>query len=168
MKSFVPNGTTLIGTDIIFVLDLVFSLFLIMWLKCYTITADKGSITSISTTSAKVVYPDTSKMVIYDPKHNPGIWPILFEIWMFWWLTFFILMLQLMIEKYNLIALAEMVYYSKYDLRIFHVQIDDVPNSSIFEKSCNNDSYIWAWRCNSFPQKWLVRASLMGATKWVA
>ncbi|XP_012568164.1 cleavage stimulation factor subunit 77 isoform X2 [Cicer arietinum] len=33
---------------------------------------DKGSIASISTISSKVVYPDTSKMVVYDPKHNPG------------------------------------------------------------------------------------------------
>ncbi|GAU38061.1 hypothetical protein TSUD_146200 [Trifolium subterraneum] len=34
---------------------------------------DKGPIASISTTPSKVVYPDTSKMLIYDPKHNnPG------------------------------------------------------------------------------------------------
>lgn len=33
---------------------------------------DKGPVASISTTSSKVVYPDTSKMLIYDPKHNPG------------------------------------------------------------------------------------------------
>ncbi|KAK7325331.1 hypothetical protein VNO77_29493 [Canavalia gladiata] len=32
---------------------------------------DKASTASISTTSTKVVYPDTSKMVIYDPKQNP-------------------------------------------------------------------------------------------------
>ncbi|KAK7386654.1 hypothetical protein VNO78_26988 [Psophocarpus tetragonolobus] len=33
---------------------------------------DKTSMASISTMSSKVVYPDTSKMVIYDPKHPPG------------------------------------------------------------------------------------------------
>ncbi|XP_027357835.1 cleavage stimulation factor subunit 77 isoform X2 [Abrus precatorius] len=43
-KFVMPNGTTLL---------------------------DKASMASISTTSSKVVYPDTSKMVIYDPKHNP-------------------------------------------------------------------------------------------------
>ncbi|MCH97838.1 cleavage stimulation factor subunit 3-like, partial [Trifolium medium] len=37
-----------------------------------TTLIDKGSIPSISTTPSKVVYPDTSKMLIYDPKHNPG------------------------------------------------------------------------------------------------
>ncbi|CAJ1947686.1 unnamed protein product [Sphenostylis stenocarpa] len=36
-----------------------------------TILLDKTSMTSISTTSPKIVYPDTSKMVIYDPKHTP-------------------------------------------------------------------------------------------------
>ncbi|XP_029125439.1 cleavage stimulation factor subunit 77 isoform X4 [Cajanus cajan] len=33
---------------------------------------DKTSMASISTTTTKIVYPDTSKMVIYDPKHTPG------------------------------------------------------------------------------------------------
>ncbi|XP_052722874.1 cleavage stimulation factor subunit 77 isoform X3 [Vigna angularis] len=37
-----------------------------------TILIDKTSMTNISTTSPKIVYPDTSKMVIYDPKHTPG------------------------------------------------------------------------------------------------
>ncbi|PNY08975.1 cleavage stimulation factor subunit 3-like protein, partial [Trifolium pratense] len=37
-----------------------------------TALIDKGSIPSISTVPSKVVYPDTSKMLIYDPKHNPG------------------------------------------------------------------------------------------------
>ncbi|WJX29692.1 Cleavage stimulation factor subunit 77 [Trifolium repens] len=37
-----------------------------------TAQIDKGSIASISTIPSKVVYPDTSKMLIYDPKHNPG------------------------------------------------------------------------------------------------
>ncbi|XP_029125437.1 cleavage stimulation factor subunit 77 isoform X1 [Cajanus cajan] len=32
---------------------------------------DKTSMASISTTTTKIVYPDTSKMVIYDPKHTP-------------------------------------------------------------------------------------------------
>ncbi|KAJ1393235.1 Tetratricopeptide-like helical domain superfamily [Sesbania bispinosa] len=43
-KSFLPNGTTLL---------------------------DKAPMASISNVSTKVVYPDTSKMVLYDPKHNP-------------------------------------------------------------------------------------------------
>ncbi|KAL1338561.1 hypothetical protein HN51_033182 [Arachis hypogaea] len=33
---------------------------------------DKASTQSVSSTSTKVVYPDTSKMVVYDPKHNPA------------------------------------------------------------------------------------------------
>ncbi|XP_061357898.1 cleavage stimulation factor subunit 77 [Gastrolobium bilobum] len=37
-----------------------------------TTLLDKESMASISTMSTKVVYPDTSKMVIYDPKQNPG------------------------------------------------------------------------------------------------
>ncbi|KHN46853.1 Cleavage stimulation factor subunit 3 [Glycine soja] len=44
-KSILPNGTTLL---------------------------DKTSMASISTMPSKIVYPDTSKMVIYDPKHTPG------------------------------------------------------------------------------------------------
>ncbi|KAL9276553.1 hypothetical protein ACSQ67_025900 [Phaseolus vulgaris] len=36
-----------------------------------TIVIDKTSMTNISSTSPKIVYPDTSKMVIYDPKHTP-------------------------------------------------------------------------------------------------
>jgi len=36
--------------------------------------------TNISTTSSKIVYPDTSKMVIYDPKHTPGTSVILLKI----------------------------------------------------------------------------------------
>ncbi|XP_027924447.1 cleavage stimulation factor subunit 77 isoform X7 [Vigna unguiculata] len=38
-----------------------------------TIVTDKTSMANISTTSPKIVYPDTSKMVIYDPKHTLGI-----------------------------------------------------------------------------------------------
>ncbi|XP_027924446.1 cleavage stimulation factor subunit 77 isoform X6 [Vigna unguiculata] len=37
-----------------------------------TIVTDKTSMANISTTSPKIVYPDTSKMVIYDPKHTLG------------------------------------------------------------------------------------------------
>ncbi|CAK8533072.1 unnamed protein product [Lathyrus sativus] len=44
-KSIIPNGMTL---------------------------TEKGSVANISNTSSKVVYPDTSKMLIYDPKQNPG------------------------------------------------------------------------------------------------
>ncbi|CAI8584417.1 unnamed protein product [Vicia faba] len=44
-KSIIPNGTAL---------------------------TDKRSVENISNTSSKVVYPDTSKMLIYDPKQNPG------------------------------------------------------------------------------------------------
>ncbi|XP_057445696.1 cleavage stimulation factor subunit 77 isoform X2 [Lotus japonicus] len=33
---------------------------------------DKSSMATISTISSKVIYPDTSKMVLYDPKQNPG------------------------------------------------------------------------------------------------
>ncbi|KAL2335157.1 hypothetical protein Fmac_016370 [Flemingia macrophylla] len=33
---------------------------------------DKTSMAGISTASTNIVYPDTSKMVIYDPKHTPG------------------------------------------------------------------------------------------------
>ncbi|CAK8538091.1 unnamed protein product [Lathyrus sativus] len=43
--SIIPNGTTL---------------------------TDKGSVANISTMSSKIVYPDTSKMLVYDPKQNPG------------------------------------------------------------------------------------------------
>ncbi|QCD92837.1 cleavage stimulation factor subunit 3 [Vigna unguiculata] len=37
-----------------------------------TIVTDKTSMANISTASPKIVYPDTSKMVIYDPKHTLG------------------------------------------------------------------------------------------------
>lgn len=79
-KSALPNGTTLLGTDIIFIVALGFSQYFLLCGEWYTISADKGSIASISTVSTKVVYPDTSKMVIYDPKHNPGNYGLNFHV----------------------------------------------------------------------------------------
>lgn len=37
---------------------------------------------STATGSAKVIYPDTTQMVIYDPRQNPGMQPYYLVIYM--------------------------------------------------------------------------------------
>lgn len=57
-----------------------FNFYILLCGESWNVSADKTSMTNISTTSSKIVYPDTSKMVIYDPKHTPGTSVILLKI----------------------------------------------------------------------------------------
>lgn len=82
--------------------------------KCCTVGADKVSAgaTTTSAVSTKVVYPDTSKMAVYDPTLNPGTETMLFEIWIMktgnellscvtwiiWWLSDFKLYIYLVLK----------------------------------------------------------------------
>lgn len=78
-KSTLTNGPGTAGTIYIFLLNKY------MWLYshcfhhlvyyAFPFGVDKGpsGLTSNSTSSAKVIYPDTSQMVIYDPRQKPGM-----------------------------------------------------------------------------------------------